>query len=187
MALSACRPAPPVVLDAVKPPPPPSPSASPSPTSAAPSKRPSRPAIHVGDTWIPVRSQALGLDATTAAARDQSFLAGPPADGLWWDPQLAGEVHGIWTELCSECHDGRRNVETVLKIPPPGRRWIQEEGPLFGGKKTPVAAFKILLDGAKASAGRDMPGFRGKLSNEQLWGLVYFIRAVSARSDADLR
>ncbi|MFO0724086.1 MAG: cytochrome c [Myxococcota bacterium] len=173
-----CRPPAPAVVVAVKPSTTPQPIAQSAPVAAAP---------HVGEAWYPLRAARLGLDLGAAKARDASFLAAPPADGLWWDADLAREVVAIWSELCSECHGGSRELGTILALPPPPRGWLWEKGPLFNGRRVPEAAFKSLQDGVRVAHGRDMPSFKDKLSNEQLWGLVYFIRAASSQPAQDLR
>lgn len=143
--------------------------------------------VHLGDTWYPSRAERLGLELATAKERDASFAEGPPEDGLWWDPQLAEEVWNVWSGLCSECHEGSRSLNKVLKLPPPRRGWSRKKARFFAKDRLPRDVFAILRDGAEVKDGKDMPAWGKRLSNEQMWGLVYFVRAASERRGHDLR
>ncbi|MCC7384494.1 MAG: cytochrome c [Deltaproteobacteria bacterium] len=164
----------------------PAPPTDPAPP-ATPSDRPPPAKVHLADSWYPGRAERLGLELATAKERDASFAEGPPEDGLWWDPQLAEEVWNAWSGLCSECHEGSRSLAKVLKLPPPRRGWARKKARFFAKDRLPREVFAILRDGAEVKDGKDMPAWGKRLSNEQMWGLVYFVRAASERRGHDLR
>jgi hypothetical protein len=176
---SGCAGAPPTVVDAVPTAP------APGPSGPAPAK--GNADTHPEEAWYPVRAERLGLPLEAARERDASFSASPPEDGLWWDEHLAKEVWGLWTELCTECHDGGRALDRVMTYPPPPRGWWRNQGRFFSSIREPQQIFRTILHGAKAKEGKDMPGWQGKLANEQVWGLVYFIGAASKKKGNDLR
>lgn len=145
--------------------------------------------IHLEGAWIPERAQRLGIDAELAAQRDASFAHQPPEDGLWWDEQLAREVWGLWTDLCVECHGGSRTLKKVLAMPPPQRRWTETDALFFTRTRAPRSVFRVIAEGTKSGKPdiKDMPAWRSRLTNEQIWGLVHFIRSASTKKGGDLR
>lgn len=145
-------------------------------------------AVHLEGAWLAVRGERLGLSAALAAERDAAFAAGPPQDGLWWDDQVGREVWGVWSELCSECHGGNRSLGKVLSFPPPPRGWTESDALFFARSRDPRAVFRVIAEGARSGKPgiKDMPAWRTRLSNEQMWGLVYFLRAASKKKGSDL-
>lgn len=162
-----------------------SPAASPPSASPAPA---GEVRIHLEGAWIPERAQRLGIDTDLAAQRDASFARQPPEDGLWWDEQLAREVWGLWTDLCVECHGGSRTLKKVLAMPPPPRRWTETDALFFTRSRAPHSVFRVIAEGTKSGKPdvKDMPAWRSRLSNEQMWGLVHFIRSASTKKGGDL-
>ncbi len=156
-----------------------------SPAAAAPA---GEVRIHLEGTWIAVRAERLGLDPALAAQRDAAFARLPPEDGLWWDEQLATEVWGLWSDLCVECHGGSRTLKKVLAMPPPARRWTETDALFFTRSRAPHSVFRVIAEGAKSGKPdvKDMPAWQSRLSNEQMWGLVHFIRSASKKKGGDL-
>jgi len=188
LALACASPAPALVAPAVTPRSTPAPSA-PAPSPAAPIDPAGHGKVHFRDDWIPLRAGRLGIDAELAAKRDAAFGAVPAEDGLWWDEQVAHEVWSVWTDLCMECHDGARSLKKVLNLPPPSRGWTEEDALFFAKSSAPRSVFRLISDGvrAKRPEDKDMPAWKTRLSNEQMWGLVYFVRASSKKRGGDLR
>jgi hypothetical protein len=146
---------------------------------------------HRLEVWMPKRAARLGMDPATAQARDDSFSVVPPEDGLWWDEQLAEEVHTVWNGLCRECHQGNRSKEKVLAMPSPEAGWSATKTRFFKWERVPKDAFRIVVEGQRSSVAgsesKDMPAWSKKLSNEQMWGLVYFISSASKKKGHDLK
>ena len=138
------------------------------------------PTTNLDGGWLSVRAARFALDASTAAQRDRAFAITPPEDGLWWDEQLAREAWGVWHDECLQCHAGTRSLAKVLAMPPPPRRWVEQEARYFSRRSTPRHVYRVIAEGQKAHhGGKDMPGWGARLSHEQIWGLTYFLRMAS--------
>lgn len=138
------------------------------------------PTTHLDGAWLAVRAQRFTLDVATAAQRDRAFAIAPPEDGLWWDEQLAQEVWGVWHDECLQCHAGTRSLAKVRAMPPPPRRWAEQEARYFARRSTPRHVYRVIAEGQKAHhGGKDMPAWGARLSHEQIWGLTYFLRMAS--------
>lgn len=179
---------PPQVSPVEAPPPPPNPTPATAPAEATPPATDPTPTNPEADRWIRGRAERMGLTLEAAAARDAAMAVGPGEDGLWWDRALAEETHELWGRLCKECHQGARKLEKVVAYPPPPRDWARTETRFFTWDHTPKTAFDIVLAGAKARPGeKDMPAWRGTLSHEQVWGLIYFVNRASMGKKSGLK
>jgi hypothetical protein len=136
--------------------------------------------VHVGDQWWPFRAEFLKTTDVKARDRDAE-ISERQAPSDFWDLQTTIETVSIWGTFCNECHGGRRKVEDALKMPAPGPTWGRGEGLFFGSRRPYSEIFKIVANGKieKEASRWKMPAWRGKLSKEQMWALIYFIEYQS--------
>jgi mono/diheme cytochrome c family protein len=136
--------------------------------------------VHVGDLWWPFRGSYLKMGE--AAARDRDLeISEKQAPDRFWDEQTAVETIFIWGTFCNECHGGRRRMEDVVKMPGPAANWGRGEGLFFGIRRPYAEIFRTVSNGKIEREGNrwKMPAWRGKLSKEQIWALIYFIEFQS--------
>jgi hypothetical protein len=136
--------------------------------------------VHVADRWWPFRADFLKLSESRARARDDDFSEKVAPEGFW-DEQTARETIALWTTFCNECHGGRRRAEDVMKMPAPTPGWGRTEGLFFGMRRSYADIFKTITNGKIEKEGNrwKMPAWRGKLSKEQIWALIYFVEYQS--------
>ena len=136
--------------------------------------------VHVGDLWWPFRGSYLKVGEATARDRDNE-LSEKQAPNDFWDEQTAVETIFIWGTFCNECHGGRRRMEDVVKMPGPAANWGRGEGLFFGIRRPYAEIFRTISNGKIEKEGNrwKMPAWRGKLSREQIWALIYFIEFQS--------
>ncbi len=154
--------------------------------SRAPAQAAARPAepppglVHVADTWWPFRADYLKVSEPRARDRDND-MSEKQAPSSFWDEQTAVETIQIWGSFCNECHGGRRRLEDAVKMPGPAANWGRGEGLFFGVRRPYADIFRTVANGKieKESARWKMPAWRGKLSKEQIWALIYFIEFQS--------
>ena len=136
--------------------------------------------VHVADQWWAFRGDFLKLseDKTRERDGDISEKQAPPG---FWDLQTSVETISIWTTFCNECHGGRRKMEDVVRMPSPVANWGRGEGLFFGIRRPYADIFKTVYNGKIEKEGNrwKMPAWRGKLSKEQIWALIYFVEYQS--------
>ncbi len=140
--------------------------------------------IHAGEKWFPFRAQYLGIDESTARARDAAINEHtPPLQ--FWDEQTALETVSIWSSLCNECHGGRRTVQDVIQMPPPPATWGHGLSNFFGRERSYAQVFNTISNGGPIQEDgkpSQMPAWQRKLSKEQIWSLIYFVEFQSYRA-----
>jgi len=136
--------------------------------------------VHVGDLWWPFRGGYLTVGEARARDRDAE-ISEKQAPSDFWDEQTAVETIYTWSIFCNECHGGRRRMEDVVKMPGPAANWGRGEGLFFGVRRPYAEIFKTISNGKIEKEGNrwKMPAWRGKLSKEQIWALIYFIEYQS--------
>jgi Cytochrome C oxidase, cbb3-type, subunit III len=136
--------------------------------------------VHVGDLWWGFRGSYLKVADTRARDRDAEISEKQAPSGFW-DEQTAVETIHIWGTFCNECHGGRRKMEDVVKMPGPAANWGRGEGLFFGIRRPYADIFRTIANGKIEKEGNrwKMPAWRGKLANEQIWALIYFIEYQS--------
>jgi mono/diheme cytochrome c family protein len=146
--------------------------------AAAPEVNPAQ--VHVGDLWWSFRGDYLKVGEARARERDGD-ISEKQAPNDFWDEQSALETIYIWSTFCNECHGGRRKMEDVVKMPGPAANWGRGEGLFFGIRRPYSEIFRTISNGKIEREGNrwKMPAWRGKLSKEQIWALIYFIEYQS--------
>jgi mono/diheme cytochrome c family protein len=141
--------------------------------------------VHTGEIWWRFRADFLEISADQARARDE-FISDQEAPEKFWDAQTALESVSLWTSLCNECHGGRRRVEDALSMPPPPVGWGRGEGLFFGKRRRFADVFAIVYHGGPERNGKrsEMPPWRGKISREQIWAVLYFLAYQSGGVEA---
>ena len=136
--------------------------------------------VHVGDQWWAFRADFLKVNEDKARDRDGD-ISEKQAPGGFWDLQTSVETISIWTTFCNECHGGRRKMEDVIRMPVPGPNWGRGEGLFFGIRRPYSEIFRTVYNGKIEKEGNrwKMPAWRGKLSKEQIWALIYFVEYQS--------
>lgn len=136
--------------------------------------------VHVGDLWWPFRGGYLKVSEARAHDRDAEISEKQAPSGFW-DEQTAVETIQIWSTFCNECHGGRRKLEDVVKMPGPAANWGRGDGLFFGIRRPYADIFRTISNGKIEKEGNrwKMPAWRGKLANEQIWALIYFIEFQS--------
>lgn len=137
--------------------------------------------VHDKEAWYAARGAALGLSPEEAQARDLGFDGDNPPPAQFWDEQVAVEAASIWRVMCNECHKGKRRITTAPNIPAPGEQWGKDRGNFFG-RPRPYRDMHLQISiggAAKPQINSRMPAFGDELSNEQIWGLVYFVERAS--------
>jgi hypothetical protein len=136
--------------------------------------------VHVGDQWWAFRADFLKVNEDKARDRDGD-ISEKQAPGGFWDLQTSVETISIWTTFCNECHGGRRKMEDVIRMPAPGPNWGRGEGLFFGVRRPYADIFRTVYNGKIEKEGNrwKMPAWRGKLSKEQIWALIYFVEFQS--------
>lgn len=139
-----------------------------------------KPPVHVGDLWWPFRADFVKISEDKARERDGDISEKQAPTGFW-DLQTSVETISIWTVFCNECHGGRRKMEDVVRMPSPGPTWGRGEGLFFGLRRPYAEIFRIVYNGKIEKEGNrwKMPAWRGKLSKEQIWSLIYFVEFQS--------
>ena len=128
--------------------------------------------------WFERRAKFLGISLEEAKARDAKLSEKRPAKDMW-DAQLKDESAQLWNRVCATCHGPNGKLEgTILQPPLPKKLggMGMTMGFTFGGDAMRAGIYRVIRDGkntGKASAA--MPGWKGQLSKEQLWGLVLHI------------
>jgi hypothetical protein len=136
--------------------------------------------VHVGDQWWAFRADFLKVNEDKARDRDGD-ISEKLAPAGFWDLQTSVETISIWTTFCNECHGGRRKMEDVIRMPTPGPSWGRGEGLFFGIRRPYSEIFRTVYNGKIEKEGNrwKMPAWRGKLSKEQIWALIYFVEYQS--------
>jgi mono/diheme cytochrome c family protein len=136
--------------------------------------------VHVADAWWAFRADHLKISESKARDRDADMSEKQAPDGFW-DDQTAVETIAIWTTFCNECHGGRRRMEDAVKMPFPAKTWGRGEGLFFGTRRPYAEIFRIVTNGKieKEENRYRMPAWKGKLSREQIWALIYFVEYQS--------
>ena len=136
--------------------------------------------VHVGDLWWAFRGSYLKANETRARDRDAE-MSNKQAPSGFWDEQTAVETIHIWSTFCNECHGGRRKMEDVVKMPGPAANWGRGEGLFFGIRRPYADIFRTISNGKIEKEGNrwKMPAWKGKLSKEQIWSLIYFVEYQS--------
>ena len=136
--------------------------------------------VHVGDQWWAFRADFLKVNEDKARDRDGDISEKQAPPGFW-DLQTSVETISIWTTFCNECHGGRRKMEDVIKMPAPTATWGKGEGLFFGIRRPYSEIFRTIYNGKIEKEGNrwKMPAWRGKLSKEQIWALIYFVEYQS--------
>ncbi len=136
--------------------------------------------VHVGDLWWPFRGSYLKVGEAAARDRDGD-ISEKQAPSDFWDEQSAVETIYIWGTFCNECHGGRRRMEDVVKMSGPAANWGRGDGLFFGVRRPYAEIFRTISNGRIEKEGNrwKMPAWRGKLSKEQIWALIYFIEYQS--------
>jgi len=150
------------------------------PAPARKAEEPDMSQVHVGDLWWPFRASFLKINDARARDRDAE-ISEKQAPGGFWDEQTAVETIHIWSTFCNECHGGRRKMEDVVKMPGPAANWGRGEGLFFGIRRPYAEIFRTISNGKIEREGNrwKMPAWKGKLANEQIWSLIYFIEYQS--------
>lgn len=138
------------------------------------------PPVHVNDLWWDFRARNLKVSEAQARERDAAFSE-KQAPEEFWDRQTAVEAIAIWGTFCNECHGGRRKLEDVVAMPVPAPAWGRGEGLFFGTRRPYAEIFRTISNGKIEKEGNrwKMPAWRGKLSKEQIWSLIYFVEYQS--------
>jgi len=136
--------------------------------------------VHVGDQWWAFRADFLKVNEDKARDRDGDISERQAPSGFW-DLQTSVETISIWTTFCNECHGGRRKMEDVIKMPAPSSTWGKGDGLFFGIRRPYAEIFRTIYNGKIEKEGNrwKMPAWRGKLSKEQIWALIYFVEYQS--------
>jgi hypothetical protein len=136
--------------------------------------------VHIGDLWWSFRGDYLKVGEGRARDRDAD-ISEKQAPNDFWDEQSAVETIYIWGTFCNECHGGRRKMEDVVRMPGPAANWGRGEGLFFGIRRPYADIFRTISNGKIEKEGNrwKMPAWRGKLSKEQIWALIYFIEYQS--------
>lgn len=128
-----------------------------------------------------MRIAALALAALAACSKP-----GAPGDDVRADPRDAGKValgQKVYGQHCASCHganlegqrDWRRRLANGRMPAPPhdesGHTWHHPDTMLFGMTKNGVAPY------APPGYQSDMPAFRDKLSDEEIWAALAFIKS----------
>jgi len=152
-------------------------SRNPTPVPKQPAEKPP---VHVADQWWPFRADFLKTTPDKAQSRDND-ISEKQAPTNFWDLQTSVETISIWTTFCNECHGGRRKMEDIVRMPQPGETWGRGEGLFFGLRRPYAEIFRIVYNGKIEREGNrwKMPAWRGKLSKEQIWALIYFVEYQS--------
>ena len=150
------------------------------PPAAAAVKPAEKPPVHVGDLWWSFRADFIKMSEDKTRERDGD-ISEKQAPTSFWDLQTSVETISIWTVFCNECHGGRRKMEDIVRMPTPGPNWGRGEGLFFGVRRPYAEIFRIVYNGKIEKEGNrwKMPAWRGKLSKEQIWSLIYFVEYQS--------
>jgi mono/diheme cytochrome c family protein len=121
---------------------------------------------------------AVALPAVTQAADDQPAMTREQARLLTspvaYTPESVQEGRKHYLRLCQNCHgkDGRAlesfDFEATDLTQPDRYRHGSTDGDLFFS--------------TKEGAGKDMPPFKDKLTDQQVWELVWFLRSIGPES-----
>jgi mono/diheme cytochrome c family protein len=136
--------------------------------------------VHINEQWFGFRGEFL--KQTEAQVRDRdAAISDKQAPADFWDQQTAVETISIWTMFCNECHGGRRKLEDAVKMTVPAPGWGKGEGLFFGSRRPYAEIFKTISNGKIEKEGNrwKMPAWKGKLSKEQIWSLIYFVEYQS--------
>jgi mono/diheme cytochrome c family protein len=168
---------------------PPAPGSQPAPKddstfvlSRTPAKKAAEPnaPVHINEQWWGFRAEFLKTTEAKVKERDAD-VSERQAPTEFWDLQTSIETVSIWGTFCNECHGGRRRTDDALKMPPPTANWGRGEGLFFGARRPYSEIFKVISNGKieKESSRWKMPAWKGRLSKEQIWALIYFIEFQS--------
>jgi hypothetical protein len=136
--------------------------------------------IHPAEKWWPFRADFLNIPESDAKERDNAVPERHAPD-KFWDQQMAIEAVSVWSALCNECHGGRRRVEDAVGMPGPPAGWGKGEGLFFGTRKKYADVFNTIYKGGPERNGKpsEMPAWKGKLSKELIWSLLFFLEYQS--------
>jgi mono/diheme cytochrome c family protein len=116
---------------------------------------------------------ARGINLEASTALDLGFDAANPPPDYWAKADNRDRAAAQWATLCASCHGAKGTGENVPKLEPAPRAFGgmgMAMGFLMGGNKMRGGIFTKIRDG-----GETMPAFQDQLTNEDIWGLVYFI------------
>lgn len=136
--------------------------------------------LNIGDKWWRFRGEFLRLNEAQTRARDTE-VSEVQAPEHFWDQQTSVEAISVWTAVCNECHGGRRKMEDALSMPPPPSDWGRGEGLFFGARRRYADVFNTIYRGGPERKGvkSEMPAWRGKISKELIWSILYFLEYQS--------
>jgi hypothetical protein len=136
--------------------------------------------VHIADQWWAFRGDFLKMSEDKVRDRDGD-ISEKQAPAGFWDLQTSVETISVWTTFCNECHGGRRKLEDVVRMPGPVVGWGKGEGLFFGIRRPYSEIFRTVYNGKIEKEGNrwKMPAWRGKLSKEQIWALIYFVEFQS--------
>jgi hypothetical protein len=138
--------------------------------------------IHINAGWWSFRAEHLNITEEEAQRRD-GRLSRSRAPAGFWDSQTSVEAVSVWTVLCNECHGGRRSLEDALEMPVPAPAWGEGQGLFFGKRRSYSDMFDTVYKGGPVREGdgerAKMPAWRGILSTEMIWSLLYFLEYQS--------
>jgi hypothetical protein len=136
--------------------------------------------VHINEAWWAFRAKSLAMNEAQARQRDAGFSE-RQAPANFWDMQVAVEAVSIWATFCNECHGGRRHIDEARKMPVPAPMWGQGTGLFFGNRRSYAEIYATISNGKidRVENRPRMPAWRGKLSSEMIWALIYFIEYQS--------
>lgn len=128
---------------------------------------------------VPGIAAALGLLAACGAPSEQASKANPA------DASQVALGAKVYAEHCAACHGARlegqpnwRHKLPTGRMPAPphdesGHTWHHPDRVLFGITKEGLVPGKYGPPGYQS----DMPGFGGRLSDEEIWAVLAFIKS----------
>jgi mono/diheme cytochrome c family protein len=122
---------------------------------------------------------ALAAACARAPSASPSEAEVPPRDA--WTEEQKAESAELWRTHCGACHGADGKLTHVPPMEPRPREWGTfgaQMGFFFGGDAMRAGIYRRIARGGDAE-GRPspMPDFEGRLSREQIWGLVFLLES----------
>ena len=121
--------------------------------------------------WLSWRASQEGRNLDEQRSWDGALASGTrPAIDLE-DVEYARRANGLYHHYCSSCHGQPSKappLSTAVRLGGRGYRF----GMMMGGDKMAKGVFEVISKGRK-----QMPGFAGQMTNEQIWLLVEYLRS----------
>ena len=136
---------------------------------------------HTGQEWLQIRAQEAGISLERIRKRDKALAEGPVPDQLRQDEALKLETAAVWRAHCTRCHGPRGKGHGVKNMEIKPREFGttgMSMGFFFGGDKMRAGIFRKIAAGSVRDGKELMPNFSKILSNEQIWGLVFYIESL---------